>query len=81
MISVMAQRRDRLVSNLQMGPGPMQRPMTCSKADKRTFHQGPRVDTLNFEAGYMLAVFPKRRYRNKCLQKGRVHICPLIPFG
>src|ERR1700730_8432477 len=26
---------------------------------KRRFHQGPRVTTLNFEAGYMLAVFSK----------------------
>jgi hypothetical protein len=29
------------------------------KADKRRFHQGPRVMTLNFEAGYMHAVFPR----------------------
>ncbi len=28
------------------------------KADKRRYHQGPRVMTLNFEAGYMHAVFP-----------------------
>ena len=26
---------------------------------KRRFHQGPRVTTLNFEAGYMHAVLPK----------------------
>ena len=30
-----------------------------SKREKRRFHQGPRVTTLNFEAGYMLAVFSK----------------------
>jgi hypothetical protein len=29
------------------------------KGEKRRFHQGPRVTTLNFEAGYMLAVFSK----------------------
>jgi hypothetical protein len=27
------------------------------KGEERRFHQGPRVTTLNFEAGYMLAVF------------------------
>ena len=41
----------------------LQRPMTCSKADKRTFHQGPRVKTLNFEAGYVHAVFPHATQR------------------
>jgi len=33
------------------------------KADKRRFHQGPRVKTLNFEAGYMHAVFPHANTR------------------
>jgi hypothetical protein len=30
------------------------------KEKKRRFHQGPRVTTLNFEAGYMHAVLPQR---------------------
>lgn len=43
-----------------MGAGPKEAD-DLFKAGKRRFHQGPRVRTLNFEAGYMHAVFPKPR--------------------
>ena len=40
-----------------------------SKEKKRRFHQGPRVTTLNFEAGYMLAVLPETA-KTAALAKG-----------
>ena len=39
------------------------------KEKKRRFHQGPRVTTLNFEAGYMHAVLPQAFVRD-LLQTG-----------
>ena len=50
-----------------------------SKEKKRRFHQGPRVTTLNFEAGYMLAVLPENAQNSGPCKVGRVHICTLFP--
>jgi hypothetical protein len=40
------------------------------KESKRRFQQGPRVMTLNFEAGYMHAVLPTRAESRFSLQTG-----------
>ena len=49
------------------------------KADKRRFHQGPRVMTLNFEAGYMHAVFPHATTRRFLAARAGSIYDPLFP--
>lgn len=52
------------------GAGPLQT-NDLFKADKCRFHQGPKVTTLNFEAGYILhAVFPQTPELKNSMQRG-----------
>lgn len=67
---VLVHQRSHRVPEQVTGPGlaQLRRADDLFKADKRRLHQGPRVTTLNFEAGYMQSFLIARA--EKSMQQG-----------